>query len=79
MPKKKHTEDILDNPNMTTAELIQRTQEVEDEKERKKQERLEKKRAKERKKKQEIIEKLVGPILLIVTIFISMLVMLVSK
>lgn len=79
MPKKKHTEDILDNPNMTTAELIKRTQEVEDEKERKKQERLEKKIAKERKKKQELIEKFVGPILLITTILISMLVMSVSK
>ena len=77
--KKKHTNDILENPHMTTDELMKRTQEVEQEKDIKKRERIERKLAKEKKKKQEQTEKLVGPVLLIVTILISLIVRFFSK
>lgn len=74
----KKSQDILENPHMSTQELIARTQAVEDEKEQKKQERLQKKAEKEQKIRQQRLEKLVAPILLITTIIISILVKLFS-
>lgn len=71
---KKKKQDILDDPHMSTQDLIKRTQAVEDEKAEKKRIRLEKKEARERKKHQQKIEKLVAPILLILTIIISFIV-----
>ena len=76
---KKKQKDILDDPQMSTQDLIKRTQAVEDEKEEKKRIRLEKKEARERKKHQQKIEKLVAPILLILTIFISLVVRLLGQ
>ena len=61
----KKNKDILEeSEKMSTKELIERTQAVEDEKERKKKERLEKRAAKEKRKQQEKIEKLVTHFLL---------------
>lgn len=71
----KNKRDILEeSEKMSTKELIQRTQAVEDEKEKKKQERLAKKVEKEKRKHREKMEKLVAPILLILTIAISFVV-----
>ena len=69
MPKKKSIA-----KDMSNEELIRRTQDVEDEKIEKKRIRLEKREAKLRKQKHEKIEKLVAPVLLIVTILISFIV-----
>lgn len=59
---------------MTAQELIKRTQEVEDERVQKQNERVKKKLDKEKKRKQQQVEKLVGPILLVITITISIVV-----
>lgn len=75
----KKNRDILDDAPMSTQELIKRTQAVEDEKEKSKRERLAKKEEKERKKRQQKIEKLIAPILLLVTIVISLFVRLLSN
>lgn len=72
--KKSKSADILENPQMTTEDLMKRTQAVEEEKQRKKAERLAKKKEKERKRKQEQLEKLVAPFLLILTIIVSLVV-----
>lgn len=64
---------------MTPKDWMDKAQEVEAEKERKNQDRLERKLAKEKKKQQEKIEKLVAPILLFLTIAISLLVQFLSK
>jgi len=69
MKRKKAREEKFSN-----EDLIKRTQEVEDEKAEKKRIRLEKKEARELKKKREQNEKLVAPILLIITVIISFLV-----
>jgi len=64
---------------LSNKELIKRTQEIEDEKNESKRLRLEKAKEKERKKQQQQIEKLVAPILLIITVLISLIVKISSK
>ena len=74
MKKKKAKSEKFPN-----EDLIKRTQEVEDEKAEKKRIRLEKKEARELKKKREQNEKLVAPVLLMITVLIAFIVSFLSK
>jgi hypothetical protein len=74
MKKKKAKSEKFSN-----EDLIKRTQEVEDEKAEKKRIRLEKKEARELKKKREQNEKLVAPVLLMITVLIAFIVSFLSK
>jgi hypothetical protein len=67
------------NDHSDVSAVLERAQEVEVERMRKQQEREEKKLAKIRKKKQELMERLIAPILLILTLIISGAIYLISQ
>jgi|GEM_PF-2321106 hypothetical protein len=65
---------MIEENKPTIAELQKRTEEVEAEKKRKKEERVDRRLKREKVKRQQVWERLIAPIILVVTILISLIV-----